>query len=121
MVGPYTATDRWLAAQLVSSGRHVEAVPGRALPPMVPGRVMVPLEERRAWLARIDWHARLGWAGAIVLADGAGHDAAVGLAVAADRHHRGRVQRRTLTPNAAERIVDGLPAGAGPLSVRPDS
>lgn len=47
VVGPYTATDRWLAAQLVSSGRHVEAVPGRALPPWAPGRVVVPVEERR--------------------------------------------------------------------------
>lgn len=69
----------------------------------------MPLEERQAWLARIDEHARLGWAGAIVLADGAGHDAATALTVAADRHHRGRVLRRTLARHAAEPIVDGPP------------
>lgn len=52
-------------------------------------------------------------AGAIVLADSEGHHAATALPVAADRHHRGRVQGRTLTLHAAEPIVDGLPAGAG--------
>ena len=125
VVGPYTSTDRWLAVELVAAGRHVEAVPGRALPP--PGRPLaavgdvVAMQEQAAWLARLDEHARLGWAGAIVLADGDGYDAAAGLAAAADRHHRSRVQTRTLAPHAAERVVDGLPARAGQPPGRPTS
>ena len=129
VVGPHTAADRVLAVRLREAGREVDELPvagwsGPAVrrPAVMPGRMTreSPEGERHriigARLARFDAHARLGWAGAIVVTDrGVPDDPAVSLAVAAYRHHR-RLELRAVGPGGADpawtahTTLDGLPA-----------
>lgn len=102
VVGPHTAADRTLAEAVRAAGRQVDELPaaggsGPAVrrPAVVAGGAtrQSPESERirvvGARLARLDAHARLGWAGAIaVTADGVAGDPAVSLAIAAYHHHR---------------------------------
>ena len=112
VVGPYTAVDRWLAVRLAEAGREVAVVAigrdggaGPARRPTSPGGGAGDTRRRHleqgARLDRFDAHARLGWGGAVALIDGAAGGSAVGLAVAAYRHHR-RMELRTLHPVGAE-------------------
>lgn len=129
VVGPHSAADLALAVRLREAGREVDELsaaggsgPAVRRPAVVAGGAMreSPEAERirivGARLARFDAHARLGWAGAIVVtARGVADDPAVSLAVAAYRHHR-RLEFRAVGPAGAgpawtaHTTLDGLPA-----------
>lgn len=126
VVGPYTEADRTLALALQQAGRQVEVLPtagaSRAAPPThqltsSSSAPLLDLDRHRMIgdrLHRFDEHARLGWAAAIVLTDGAADTAAVSLAVAAYRHHR-RLELREIRIGAdpawvADTNLDGLRA-----------
>jgi len=133
VVGPHNAADLALAVRLREAGRQVDELPaaggsGPAVrrPAVVPGDATreSPEAERirivGARLARHDAHARLGWAGAIVVTDrGLAGDPAVSLAVAAYRHHC-RLELRAVHPAGADpawtahTTLDALPAVAQP-------
>lgn len=109
---------------MVATGRDGGAGPARR--PTSPGGGAGDIWRRHleqgARLDRFDAHARLGWGGAVALIDGAADGSAVGLAVAAYRHHR-RLELRTLHPAGAEppwtasADLEGLPLGG--CRVRP--